>query len=115
MDNVIIEKVFDVSSHMWDKNSQYNGLYINAVLRKFDDTLHVRGYVFLRDIYEQLGLKITNESCILGWVKNNIRNKDVEFVNMTIFPIEGTSNFKLVFDCYPILDYLEHDEGVVAE
>ena len=34
--------------------------YFNELLRK-------REYVFLRDIYEELGIKISSESCVVGW------------------------------------------------
>lgn len=29
------------------------------------------GYVFLRDVYENLGTPITRDSCIAGWKRDN--------------------------------------------
>ena len=43
----------------------------------FNEVLKCRGYVFLRDIYEELGFPITQESIVCGW-KYEPDNTDID-------------------------------------
>lgn len=101
----VVRKRFDSGNPNWDKESKFNELFLKAQQTYFTDVMQAQGFVFLRDVYTGLGLSITKESCILGWVKGVVKEKD--FVDFTYSQIEGTSDFDLVFKCYPILDYLE--------
>ena len=51
----------------WTDNRDYNLLYLKHYQTYFNELLKVRGYVFLRDIYEALGFPITKESVVVGW------------------------------------------------
>ena len=58
-------------------------MFLNAQKNYFNERLRKRGYLFLRDVYEGLGIPITKESCIVGWVfgENNIIGDNyVEFI-----------------------------------
>ena len=58
---------------MFLKHQEY---YFNALLRN-------RGYVFLRDVYEGLGLNISSESCVVGWrckENNDIGDNYIHFI-----------------------------------
>lgn len=99
-----IKKRFDRTSPYWDKSPEVNKMFFNAQLTYANDVMRNQGFVFLRDLYVCLGLAITKESCIYGWVKGAVREED--FVKMTVSEIEGTEDFELEFNCYPILEYL---------
>jgi len=68
--------VFDNSSSSWERNHEYNEMMLKYVERKADDILRARGYIFLNEIYDMLGMKRTKIGQISGWVYNE--NKHVE-------------------------------------
>lgn len=74
---------YDESCFGWTINRKYNLMFLNAQKNYFNELLRKRGYLFLRDVYEGLGIPITKESCIVGWVfgENNIIGDNyVEFI-----------------------------------
>lgn len=101
----IIRKRFDDRCPSWDKEPKFNELFLKSQHQYLNDVMQNQGFVFLRDVYMNLGLATTKESCILGWVKGVVPEKN--FVDFKYSQIEDTSDFELVFECYPILDYME--------
>ena len=66
----------------------------------------IGGYVFLRDVYENLGTPITRDSCIAGWKRDN--ESDDVFVKITIQEVGYSSNLALDFNVEEnILDKFE--------
>jgi hypothetical protein len=60
-------QTFDSNSINWEPDWDVNMMYLRAEEHYFNDLLRRRGYVFLRDIYEQIGLPVTKESLHVGW------------------------------------------------
>lgn len=106
----IIKKKFDSKNLNWDSCPEFNEMFLNTQKIYFDNILKTRGFVFLRDVYETFGLNITIEACIFGWNIDN--DHSVEF---EIHRIEGTSDYELIFECYPILEYFDKEEGLNEE
>lgn len=61
--------LFDEKSCRWEKNKLVNGLVIGAYECRLNDNFQLYGHLLLRDVYEALGIQITKESFIAGWVK----------------------------------------------
>lgn len=75
-------RVFDSNCKNWEKDRNWNLLYLKAAQRYFNDVLKARGYVFLRDIYEYLGIPVTKASLMVGWVydlKNDFADNFIDF------------------------------------
>ena len=73
-------KIFDKNSPLWSEDQESNDLYLRSTQMYFTDLLKVRGYVFLRDVYEMLGIPITKTSIFVGWhVKSDISDRYVDF------------------------------------
>lgn len=103
---MIIKKKFDQLSSSWTEDVKFNEVFLKSQQTYFHDILKHRGYVFLRDIYEALGIEISRESCIYGWTK--VRN-NIEF---DFSQIGTTADFELIFKCHPIINYLKIDKGI---
>lgn len=60
----------------------HNFMYLKQIERHCNTLLSTRKYLFLRDIYEMLGIPITKDSCVVGWIfesDNKIGDNFVKF------------------------------------
>lgn len=60
-------QTFDSSCKAWEKDQEFNLVYLRAQESYFNNVLKSRGYVFLRDIHEYLGLPVTKTTLFVGW------------------------------------------------
>lgn len=67
--------IFDEKSCQWSKNELVNAWTLGAYECRLNDHLQTRGYLLLRDVYEALGIPITKESLIAGWVRAKIHEQ----------------------------------------
>ena len=76
-------KFFDESCVNWTKDRKFNIMFLKRQQTYCNDLLKLRGYLFLRDVYETIGIPITKESCIVGWIfeePNEIGDNFVQFI-----------------------------------
>lgn len=60
--------VFDESCRDWSDDMLLNRSIILQLQMWYNDKLSRYGYVFLRDILEMLGIPITQDSIVCGWI-----------------------------------------------
>lgn len=60
--------VFDDRSPGWTMNPEYNLIFLYQQQTYANDKLRVKGYVFLNEVYDMLGLPRTKLGQIYGWV-----------------------------------------------
>lgn len=61
-------RFFDKTCAGYEKDTQYNLCMLRGQQQYANDLLHSRGYVFLNDVYDMLGIDRTKEGQIVGWV-----------------------------------------------
>ena len=90
--------IFDERSYGWSNLKKINLIFLKQQESFFNELLRKRGYLFLRDVYEGLGLPITKESCIVGWIYDENNNKIGD--NFVAFDIRETnsSNYIVYFN-----------------
>lgn len=59
---------FDKGNPNWDENPTFSMMFLRTVQRQMNDLLHVRGHVFLNEVYQALGFPHTPTGAIVGWV-----------------------------------------------
>lgn len=69
---------FDEENPNWDKNPEYNLMFLRSQQNYWNDILHTRGHVFLNEVRESLGFPHTQAGAILGWVKG-FGDEDIDF------------------------------------
>lgn len=78
-------KFFDQTSSYWEKNPEYNMMFLNTQQSYFNDLLKVRGHVFLNEVYDALDIPRTSIGAVCGWVYDE-SNPDVDnFIDFGIF------------------------------
>lgn len=60
---------FDKSCTQWENNKDYNLLFLKRAEEFFNNRFNARGYVFLNEIYDYLGIPMTPEGQCVGWLK----------------------------------------------
>ena len=63
----IYARKFDKNSKSWTDDRDFNKKYLKGIEIFYNTLLRARGYVFLRDIYEELGFPIDQKSIVVGW------------------------------------------------
>lgn len=94
----IYAKEFNRSVPSWEEDRELNKFFLRATETYFNTLLMARGYVFLRDVYERLGIPVTKESIVVGWYYDR---KDPNAHNYVDFGLTNTAespNFLLDFN-----------------
>lgn len=75
-------RFFDELNPNYEKNAEFNLMFLRARQQYANDLLISRGYLFLNDVYDMIGIPRTKAGQIVGWVydeKNPIGDNYVDF------------------------------------
>lgn len=81
-------RFFDSFSVCWDKNPEYNMVFLQCQQRYSNDMLIARGHMFLNEVYDRLGLERTRAGSVVGWV---ISEDGDNFIDFGVFDGSGAS------------------------
>lgn len=63
-------KFYDESCRGWDKNPEYNLTTLKQIQQYCNNLFHSQGYLFLNDVYKELGIKPTLAGQTVGWIED---------------------------------------------
>lgn len=89
----------------WRENAFENIMFLRVAQNYFNDLFACRGYVFLNEILDYLGINQTKIGHNYGWSKYT-RDSDICFLDMDSY--HAIDNIVLNFNCNyePIIDYV---------
>ena len=64
-------KIFDEYNPNWNKDASLNNVFLRRSLNYLNNKLQAQGYLFLNDVYRELGFEPTKAGQIVGWTLNN--------------------------------------------
>ena len=64
----IYARCFDEYNPNWKDNSDYNLDFLRGVQRYLNDQLEYRGFLFLNEVYRELGFEETPAGQLVGWI-----------------------------------------------
>ncbi len=88
-------KFFDDGCKGWDKDAEYNKAFLRGTQMWANDLLAARGYVFLNEIYDALGIPRTKAGQVVGWTYDP-KNPNVDsYIDFGMYDIwkEGARDF----------------------
>lgn len=63
-------RLWDENAMEWCANRDVQFLTLRSLENHFNQELNARGVVFLNDVYKALGLPMSKDAALVGWVKN---------------------------------------------
>ncbi len=72
-------RFFDEGSTSWEKDAELNRLFIMCQQNWANEMLRSRGYLFLNEVYELLGLDVSTAGAVVGWVIGDQGDNYVDF------------------------------------
>lgn len=67
-EEIFIVRFDEQSSTHWSPDQDINRIFLHTVLNYMQDRLKEQGYLFLNEIYRELGLPRTSRGQLVGWI-----------------------------------------------
>ena len=100
-------KVFDNGCKGWEKDPDYNRMYLTNVLRYLNDKLRSEGHMFLNEVYDELGIPRTKAGQIVGWIYDEKNPTGDNYIDFGLYDIhkEKVRDFLNGYEDVIILDF----------
>lgn len=72
-------RFFDPLCSLWQKEPEYNRLFLKCQQNYANDLLHARGHLFLNEVYQMLGLDHSKAGAVTGWILSDEGDNFVDF------------------------------------
>lgn len=80
-------RYFDESSPMWDRNADYNKLFLVSQQEIANNQLQAKRRLFLNEVYDMLGLQQTEAGQRVGWIYDKENPIGDNFVDFGIYDL----------------------------
>lgn len=99
-------RFFDDGNTGWTKDPEYNLIFLRRQQDYANDLLRTRGYVFLNEIYDMLGIPRSTAGQTVGWVYDENKPVGDNFIDFGIYKnVEGNRNFVNGYERTILLDF----------
>lgn len=85
-------RFFDDGCTGWEKDSELNLMFLRRQQDYANNVLKTRGYLFLNEVYEMLGIPRTKAGQIVGWIYDEKHPIGDNFVDFGIYDIYKEKN-----------------------
>lgn len=100
------DKGNSVKNDYWNNDNEYNLMFIKKIERYANDRLKIKGFLFLNEVYEMLGLPRTKEGQIVGWVYDENNEEGDNYVDFGLYKDNlSYSDFVNGFENAILLDF----------
>ena len=85
-------RFYDVGCNGWQKDPEHNLWFLRLQQNYANEKLKAKGYLFLNEVYEMLGIPITKAGAQVGWILDE-SNKEIDnYVDFGIYNINRPEN-----------------------
>lgn len=89
-------RFFDEYSDYWEKDPEYNLMFLNRQQAYANDLLKTKGFLFLNDIYRMLGIPETKAGQVVGWIYNEKEPVGDNYIDFGIYDVKKRNNREFV-------------------
>lgn len=93
-------RFFDETARGWSRDAEYNKTFLIHQQQVANDHLKAKGYLFLNDVYEMLGMAPSKAGQIVGWIYDEKCPNGDNFVDFGIFDANRMSMNKHFINGY---------------
>jgi hypothetical protein len=72
-------RFFDDSSPSWEKNAEFNRLFVTCQQNYANEKLRAQGHLFLNEVYDMLGIERSQAGAVVGWVIGDKGDNYIDF------------------------------------
>ena len=83
----IYARFFDDGCLGWDKDAEYNLIFLKKTQNTCNEILKNRGYLYLNEVYEMLGIPKTKAGHVVGWIYDEKDPVGDNFVDFGIYDL----------------------------
>lgn len=83
-------RFFDESCTGWEKDAEYNLVFLNMQQNYANEKLHRQGHLFLNYVYQMLGIPKTKIGQIVGWIYDEEHPIGDNYVDFGIYDLRNT-------------------------
>lgn len=102
-------RFFDEGCKGWEKDAEMNLMFLRAEQNFANDRLKARGYLFLNEVYERLGIPTTKAGQVVGWIYDpeDPNHQGDNYVDFGIYDMnrEKTRDFVNGYERVILLDF----------
>lgn len=88
----VYARFFDDGCIGWEKNPEHNLTFLKLQEDYANNKLKRRGYLFLNEVYEMLGIPLTAAGCVVGWIYDEKCPNGDNYVDFGIFDVNKPKN-----------------------
>lgn len=104
-----VVKCFGGGHYLWANDTEHNRRVVKTILDCCYEKFRARHYLFLNEVYQELGIPMTRQGQIAGWVYNEEHAKDTMWTVWT--KDDGYNDVYITFEpLSDILDTLPNEE-----
>ena len=78
-------KFYDAGCNGWDKDPEVSRMFLHCQQNYANEMLRRKGYLFLNDVYELLGIPRTRAGQVVGWIYSEYNVTGDNFVDFGIY------------------------------
>lgn len=107
-------KFFDAGSDEFKKDPEYNLMFLRRQQDYANEVLQHKGYIFLNEVYDLLGIPRTKAGQVVGWIYNKDNPEGDNYVDFGIYnPKEANRRFVDGYEYNILLDF--NVDGVIYD
>lgn len=80
-------RFFDDGNTGWKDNAEYNLMFLRQQQAFANEKLQAKGYLFLNEVYDMLGIPQTRAGQVVGWIYDTTMNVGDNYVDFGIYDI----------------------------
>lgn len=89
-------RFFDEYCAGWTKDPEYNLTFLKLQQNHANDILRTRGYLYLNEVYEMLGIPKTKAGHVVGWIYDEENPVGDNFVDFGIYDVRDANKRQFV-------------------
>lgn len=98
-------RIFDETCSGWTKDAEFNRMFLLQVQHYANEKLKARGYLFLNDVYEMLGIPKSKAGQIVGWIYSEDNKNGDNYVDFGIYKTDRNARFVNGYEKSVLLDF----------